>query len=103
MIRDFWGISKKRLIDEINELRSKVPVSQWKVIDCLRQLGNIGAHPEADTNLIIEIDPQDAQKLIQVIELLIKQWYIERFEQEQLFNEILTLNEAKQKQRHLKE
>lgn len=99
MIRDFWGISKKRLIDEINELQGKVPATQWKVIDSLRRIGNIGAHPEADVNLIIDIDPTDAQKLIQVIELLIKQWYIERHEQEKLFADVLSIDSEKQVQR----
>jgi hypothetical protein len=99
MIRDFWGISRHRLIDEINELQEKVPATQWKVIDSLRRIGNIGAHPEADVNLIIDINHGDAQKLIQVIELLIKQWYIERHEQEQLYTDVLGIDEVKQEQR----
>lgn len=93
IIRDFWGISKSRLIDEINSLEGKVPTTQWNVLNSLRRIGNIGAHPEADTNLIIDIEPSDAQKLIAVIELLIKQWYIERHEQEKLYNDILALDE----------
>ena len=44
MIRDFWGIIKSRLIDEINALQGKVPTSQWKAIDSIRSIGNIGAH-----------------------------------------------------------
>ncbi len=103
MIRDFWGISNKRLIDEINELQDKIPATQWKVVDSLRRIGNIGAHPEADVNLIIDIEPSDAQKLIQVIELLIKQWYIERNEQEKLYADVLNIDGEKQEQRSSKE
>lgn len=102
MIRDFWGISKKRLVDEISELQTKVPAAQWKVIDSLRRIGNIGAHPEADVNLIIDINPEDAQKLLKVIELLLNQWYIERHEQESLYEDISKLDEAKQDERHPK-
>jgi hypothetical protein len=52
MIRDFCGISKKRLIDEINELRTyiqngKAPAGVQPdtivAIDQVRELGNIGA------------------------------------------------------------
>lgn len=94
MIRDFWQITgKKRLVDEIDALETKVPATQWKVLNSLRRIGNIGAHPEADVNLIIDIEPDDARKLIQVIELLIRQWYIERHEQEELFSDILTLDQ----------
>lgn len=93
MIRDFWNISKKRLVDEIDFLKDKVSATQWRVLNSLRHIGNIGAHPEADTSLIIDIEPENAQKLIAVIELLIKQWYIERHEQEILYADILALDE----------
>lgn len=100
MIRDFWGITgKKRLVDEIDALENKVPAAQWKVLNSLRRIGNIGAHPEADVNLIIDIEPSDAQKLISIIELLIKQWYIERHEQEKLYSDILALDEDTKSQK----
>lgn len=99
MIGDFWGIHKNRLVDSINELKEKVPADQWRVVDAIRKIGNIGAHPEADINTIIEIEPQDAEKLIKVIEFLIKQWYVERFEREKLFNNVLALSDDKENQR----
>lgn len=100
MIRDFWKITgKKRLVDEIDALQDKVPATQWKILNSIRRLGNIGAHPEADVNLIIDIEPGDAQKLISVIELLIRQWYIERYEQEQLYKDILELDQDTQSQK----
>lgn len=99
MIRDFWGIADKTLYKEISVLQSKVSPSQWKVLDALRKIGNIGAHPEADVNLIIDIDPSDAEKLIKVIELLIQQWYINRHEEEQLYADVLSISDQKQQQR----
>lgn len=99
MIRDFWGISKSRLVDEINALESLVPAAQWKVLNSLRRIGNIGAHPEADANLIIDIEPKDAQKMIAVIELLMKQWYIERHEEELLYDDIIAFDEDAQSQK----
>lgn len=100
MIRDFWKITdKKRLVDEIDALQDKVPASQWKILNSIRRIGNIGAHPEADVNLIIDIEPEDAQKLISIIELLIRQWYIERHEQEQLYKDVLELDQNMQSQK----
>ncbi len=99
IIRDFWGIKEKTLYQEISELQKRVSASQWDVLNALRNLGNIGAHPEADVNLIIDIDPDDAVKIIRVIELLIKQWYIERHDQEKLYSEVTSLSDEKSSQK----
>lgn len=95
MIRDFWGISKSRLIDEINELQNKVTPSQWKAIDSLRSIGNIGAHMEKDVNTIIDISVNDAEKLLKLIELLIDKWYISRHDEEELLNNITNIATTK--------
>lgn len=95
MIRDFWGISKSRLIDEINSLKDLIPASQWKAIDSLRSLGNIGAHMEKDVNTILDIDPNEAEQLIKLIELLIDKWYIARHDEEELFNNIISIANTK--------
>ena len=96
MIRDFWGIAKNTLNAEITELKNYIQPDLWSVIDSMRQLGNIGAHMEKDTNLIIDIDPNEAEKLIRLIELLMKEWYINREERKQLFGDILDINAEKQ-------
>lgn len=100
MIRDFWGIKKKRLIDEIDALKDHVRPSQWKVIDAIRTLGNIGAHPEADTSCILDIDPDDAQKLLRVIESLIDKWYIARHEEEELYGSVSRKADDKKAAKH---
>lgn len=99
MIRDFWGIRKNRLIDEIDALQGQIPAQQWAVIDGVRRIGNIGAHMEKDINTIIDIEPGEAQKLIKLIELLITQWYVNRHAQEQLYADILDIDQAKQDER----
>lgn len=96
MIRDFWNIKAANLYQEINELQGKIPNDLWNSIDALRQLGNIGAHMEKDTDIIVDIDPEEAQTLIQLIELLMKEWYIARNNRESLFSSILTTNNEKQ-------
>lgn len=95
MIRDFWGVSKNRLIDEINGIKEKVDPLTWNSIDAIRKVGNIGAHMEKDINLIVDVDPKEAKLLIQLIELLMKEWYIHRHERELQLNSIIELSETK--------
>lgn len=99
MIRDFWGISKSSLYQEIDAIKDKIPADLWTSMDALRQLGNIGAHMEKDTNVIVDIDPNEASSLIKLIELLMKEWYINREERNQLFSSIISTNNDKQNQR----
>lgn len=99
IIRDFWGISKSSLYQEIDAIKDKIPTDLWTTIDALRQLGNIGAHMEKDTNVIVDIDPDEAGSLIKLIELLMKEWYINREERKQLFSSIISTNNEKQNQR----
>ena len=99
MIRDFFQISKGSLFEEINAIKDKIPTEQWAVLDGLRRIGNIGAHMEKDINLIVDIEPDEAQKLIKLIELLLRQWYIERHNQQELFADIIGIDQAKQQER----
>lgn len=99
MIRDFWGISEKRLVDEIKKLEGKLPIAQWKAIDGLRKIGNIGAHMESDVNTIIDIDEGEAEKLGKLIELLMEKWYIARHDEEKLLQEITSISEEKQEEK----
>lgn len=99
MIRDFWGIRKGTLNEEISALKGKIPASQWEVIDAVRKIGNIGAHMEKDVNLIIDIEPDEASKLILLIERLIQAWYVERHTEQELYNDILNINQAAQEKR----
>ena len=78
MIRDFWNIKKRRLYDAVKALEGRVDASTWKAIDSVREIGNIGAHMEKDINLVIDVDPKEASLLIELIETLIEDWYIER-------------------------
>lgn len=100
MIRDYWGINgKKNLYEEIEAIQNKVDPQVSKVLNGVRQLGNIGAHMEKEINLIIEIDPGEANQLIKLIEFLIEQWYIKRHDTDELMNSILSINGDKQEKR----
>ena len=85
MIRDFCKISKPRLIDEIEELHKQVDFGDAPpgvlpdsvdAINDVRKIGNIGAHMEADINVIVDVDPDEAQTLIELVEALFSEWYV---------------------------
>lgn len=99
MIRDFWGIHEKTLFQEISALEGKVPADQWRVIDGLRRLGNIGAHMESAIDTIVDIDAQEAEKLLKLIMLLFRDWYVQRQERESLYKDIIEIDEEKQELR----
>lgn len=95
IIRDFWGITKARLIDEIAELQGKIDPTTWAAIDAVRGVGNIGAHMEKDINVIVDVDPDEAQQLIGLIEFLLKDWYVGRHEREEHMKRVIALGAAK--------
>jgi uncharacterized protein DUF4145 len=80
MIRDFWGINKPKLVQEIDAIKDKVDDLAWNAIDGLRKMGNIGAHMEKDINVIVDVDPDEAKLLIGLIETLVDDWYVTRHE-----------------------
>jgi hypothetical protein len=91
MIRDFCGISRGTLFDEIAALRKQadagaapkgVEPESVEAIDHVRSIGNIGAHMEKDINVIVDVEPGEAQALIELIELLFDEWYVARRKRE---------------------
>jgi hypothetical protein len=102
MIRDFFKdkIKTGRLVDEIEQLKNYVDGDTWSAIDAVRQIGNIGAHMEEDVNLIIEVEPEEAQSLIELIETLFDDWYVVSHEREKRMKGLSNL--AKQKKQEKK-
>jgi hypothetical protein len=76
IIRDFWKVKPGRLVDEIADIQSKVDPLTWQAIEAVRTVGNIAAHMEKDIDLIVDVEPQEADLLIGLIEILINDWYI---------------------------
>ena len=96
MIRNFWNIKKNRLVDEINAIEDKIDPLTWQSIDAVRKIGNIGAHMEKDIDLIIDVEHNEANLLINLIELLINDWYINRFEREKKLNKLIEISKQKE-------
>lgn len=96
MIRDTQGIHAGNLASEINQLEGKIQPDQWAAIDAARKLGNIGAHMEKDTSIIVDIDPEEANLLLDLVEYLIYEWYISKHESSLMMDKIKQLSEKKQ-------
>ena len=108
MIRDFGQVAKHRLVDEIDALRklvedgkapSGVTYESVDAIDHVRGIGNIGAHMEKDVDLIIDIDPGEAQVLIELIEMLFSEWYVQRHLRLERLAKIAAIREEKDNQK----
>ena len=100
MIRDFWKVSKGTLKEEIDELENTVDPTTWEAIDSVRSVGNIGAHMEKDINLIIDVDPEEAQLLIELIEQLVDDWYVQKHDREERMKKIKQLAEDKKSKKN---
>lgn len=99
IIRDFWGVKKGRLVDEINALQEKIDPITWDAINSVRHVGNIGAHMEKDVNLIIDVESEEAGLLIWLIETLLSDWYIQRYEREQRMSGLVELANRKKQEK----
>ncbi|MGV0085192.1 DUF4145 domain-containing protein [Rahnella aceris] len=95
MIRDFWEIKEDNLSRAIKAIEDKVTPDIWEAIDGVRKIGNIGAHMEKDINLIIDVNPEEATLLIEMIEMLLDDWYVARHEKQQRVLKMKELAEAK--------
>jgi hypothetical protein len=111
MIRDFCKIQKGRLIDEIKELENRVESGDSpkgvtpesiEAIDHVRSIGNIGAHMEKDVSLIVDIDPDEAQTLIELVEMLLVEWYVARKQREERLVRVAAIGKKKQQERGTK-
>lgn len=92
MLHDFCGINERTLWHEIEKLDQMldagvaprgVAEETVSAIHAVRKVGNIGAHMQADINVIVDVDPNEAQALIELVELLFEDWYVARHEREQ--------------------
>lgn len=95
MIRDFWKIKPGRLVDEIASIQPQVDPLTWDAIEAVRKIGNIGAHMEKDIDVIVDVDPNEANLLIELIETLIREWYINREERRARMGHLVAAAAAK--------
>ena len=95
MIRDFFGVNFPTLKAEIDSIKDKVDPLVWQAIEAVRKVGNIGAHMEKDINVIVDVEPNEAELLVGLIEFLIKDWYVARNNKEQHLKALIGVAEKK--------
>ena len=96
MIKDFCKIKgSKNLATMINEIENKATDIQGiteesiEAIDHIRKQGNIAAHIKQPTNeLIDDISKEDADLLIELLEMLFQEWYIASYKRKEMLSEI---------------
>ena len=109
-MQKYSEMSKEQLVKRMLAMNSMVDSQKirtgdledddWdKLVGSVRKIGNVGAHMENDVNLIVDITPGEAEKLLKLLEFLIEQWYVNRHERDKLFKEIVDISGEKQSQR----
>ena len=92
MLEDCWKVSnKKNLYKQLEDLKPELREIQWKAIDKIRHIGNIGAHMKTDKGKIVNVEPEEADKLVWLIEYLMDEWYVKNHEDEEMLKEISSL------------
>lgn len=100
MIRDFWNIIDKRTLkQEIDAIQDRIEPEVWDAIEAVRKVGNIGAHMDKDVDLIVNVEPGEAEQLIELIEMLFDEWYINKHERKQRLLKIKQIPENKASQK----
>ena len=99
MVRGFWSIKgKNNLWQEIEAIKDKVEPKVWEAIHAVRDLGNIGAHMRKETDRLLDVEPEEAQSLIGLIEMLFKEWYVAKYERDRSVDELIALSQSKKNQ-----
>jgi hypothetical protein len=67
----------------------------WNAINAVRHVGNIGARMQLEVDLIIDVEPDEAQLLINLIEYLFEDFYIARHDKQEKLNKLVQLGQDK--------
>ncbi|MBD9511941.1 DUF4145 domain-containing protein [Ensifer sp. ENS10] len=103
IVRDFWDIpANKRgnLGAELSSIKDRIDPGLWDDIQAVRTVGDIGAHMEKNVNEVVDVSSEEAEILIQLIETLFQDWYIQRAKRQHTSNslrEVLKDKRSKQK------
>lgn len=92
IFRDYYSIKERTLDSEINKFISlpDIPSHLSDAVDAVRTIGNIAAHPSKDKNtgLIVDVEPGEAEWLIEVIETLFDFTFIQPRKLEERRNDL---------------
>lgn len=99
ILRDYYQVKPGRLVDEIDALESTMEPELFEAIHGVRTVGNIGAHMEKDIDVIVEVDPDEADLLIELVETMIEETYVRREQRRRRLEQVAALAQAKEQER----
>jgi len=69
--------NQRDLRSQLEAAQEKLPSSLAEVIDVVRGLGNVSAHPktDGDSAIILDVEPGEAELLLELLEELFDEWY----------------------------
>lgn len=76
IIRQYYRVTKRTLYDEIQALKGELDPELWEAVDKIREIGNVGAHSHDDVSIMVDVPPESARALIELIELMFEETYI---------------------------
>lgn len=106
MVRDFGQVRPSTLFKEIEALEKAVElgtaprdvsIDSIAALTSVRKIGNIGAHMEADVDTIVPIEAGEARVLLDLIEALFDEWYVERHKRTQRFAALADIQAEKER------
>lgn len=95
MIRHFWGEVHPTLHLELQAIKDKCDHDLFTAMMGIKSVGNIGAHPEKDINLIVDIEPGEPEALLDLLLVLDEEWYVAKAEKEARIARVKALSAAK--------
>lgn len=96
MVRDFFQLPKLRTLnDELVFIKDKCDPGLHSAMMAIRTIGNIGAHPERDVSLIVEVEPGEPEALLELIHLLDNEWYVARAQRASRIEKVQALGKNK--------
>src|SRR5262249_18989302 len=84
VLKDAGKTKKRDLADQIDEVMPTLPSYLAKMVDAVRVMGNFSAHPTKSTHTgeIIDVEPEEAELLLDTLELVFDFYYVQPAEAE---------------------
>lgn len=95
MVRDFWNVSERTLHEELKKIQDRCDPELFNALMAIKSIGNIGAHPEVDISVIVDVEEGEVQALVSVLQILDQEWYVERAQRRERLAKVHALGAAK--------
>lgn len=96
MVRDFFQVHNKGTLHaELEAIKDQCDEALYDAMMAVKSVGNIGAHPEKNVSLMVDVEPGEAETLLDLIHLLDQEWYIARAERTVRIAKMQALGTAK--------